>query len=107
MINKLSTLDTDFDNQLTSLITWETSANDEISYSVKKIIDDVIQNGDNSVLEYTMKFDSLKAKSISELIISKEKIKQSFNNLEKKQKDALLVAADRIKSYQFCQGSWR
>ena len=87
MINKLSTLDTDFDSQLTSLITWKSSINEEIYNSVKKIIDDVIQDGDKSVLEYTMKFDSLNAKSISELIISKEKLKQSFDNLDEQEKN--------------------
>ncbi len=108
MINKLSTLDTDFDRKLASLITWESSTNEEISNSVKKIIDDVIQNGDKAVLEYTMKLDSLDAASISELIISKDKIKQSFDNLEEKQKNALSVAADRIKSYhqKQVQESW-
>ena len=108
MINRLSTLDTDFDSQLNSLITCETSVNEEISNSVKKIIDDVIQNGDKSVLKYTMKFDSLEAASISELIISKKRIKQSFDNLAEKQKDALSVAADRIKSYhqKQIQESW-
>ncbi len=108
MINKLSTLDADFDSKLNSLIVWESSVNDEISDSVKNIIDNVIQNGDKSVLEYTMKFDSLDTASISELIISKEKIKQSFDNLEKKKKNALSIAADRIKSYhqKQVQESW-
>lgn len=108
MINKLSTLDADFDNQLASLIAWENFTNEEISNSVKKIIDNVIQNGDNSVLEYTIKFDSLNAKSISELIISREKLKQSFDNLDVQQKNAISIAADRIKSYhqKQVQESW-
>ena len=38
MINKLSTLDADFDSQLASLTAWDTSANQEISNSVKSIL---------------------------------------------------------------------
>jgi len=108
MISKFSTLDSDFDSQLDTLITWEDSSNEEISLSVKKIIDDVKQNGDSSVLEYTKKFDSLESESISELIIKKERLKQSFDKLDQEQKNALLIAADRIKSYHQnqIQESW-
>ncbi len=108
MINKFSTLDNDFDSQLDSLIAWDSSINEEISHSVNKIIDDVKQNGDISVLDYTKKFDSLDAESISELIISRDRLKQSFDNLGQEQKNALSIAADRIKSYHQnqVQESW-
>ncbi|MGB1805292.1 MAG: histidinol dehydrogenase [Candidatus Pseudothioglobus sp.] len=108
MINKFSTLDNDFDSELDSLIAWDSSIDEEISNSVKKIINDVRKNGDSSVLDYTQQFDSIMAKSISELTISKERLKQSFDNLEKEQKDALSIAAERIKSYHQnqVQESW-
>ena len=108
MINKFSTLDNDFDSELDSLIAWDSSIDEEISNSVKKIINDVKRNGDSSVLDYTKQFDSIMAKSISELTISKDSLKQSFDNLENEQKDALLIAAERIKSYHQnqVQESW-
>ena len=108
MINKFSTLDNDFDSELDSLIAWDSTIDEEISNSVKKIIDDVRHFGDSSVLDYTQQFDSIMAKSISELTISKERLKQSFDNLEKEQKDALSIAAKRIKSYHQnqVQESW-
>ena len=108
MIKKFSTLDNDFDSELDSLIAWDSSIDEEISNSVKKIIDDVRHFGDSSVLDYTQQFDSIMAKSISELTISKERLKQSFDNLEKEQKDALSIAAKRIKSYHQnqVQESW-
>ena len=108
MIKKFSTLDNDFDSELDSLIAWDSSINEEISNSVKKIINDVRRNGDSSVLDYTQQFDSIMAKSISELTIPKERLKQAFDNLEKEQKDALSIAAERIKSYHQnqVQESW-
>ena len=108
MIKKFSTLDNDFDSELDSLIAWDSSIDEEISNSVKKIIDDVRQIGDSSVLDYTQQFDSIMAKSISELTIPKERLKQAFDNLEKEQKDALSIAAERIKSYHQnqVQESW-
>ena len=108
MINKFSTLDNDFDSKLDSLTAWDSSIDEEISNSVKKIIDDVRHIGDSSVLDYTQQFDSIMAKSISELTMPNERLKQAFDNLEKEQKDALLIAAERIKSYHQnqVQESW-
>ena len=108
MINKFSSQDRDFDSQLNALVAWESSSNEEINRSVEKIIDAVKQNGDASVLDYTNQFDSLKAHSISELIISQERLKKSFDNLESEQKNALSIAAERIKSYHLnqVQESW-
>jgi len=108
MINKLSSQDQGFDTLLSSLTSWENSSNEAINDSVTKIIDDVIQNGDQSVLDYTQEFDALGAESISDLIISQEGLKQSFDNLDEEQKQALSVAADRIRSYhqKQTQESW-
>ena len=108
MINKFSSQDRDFDSQLNTLVAWESSSNEEINRSVEKIIDAVKQNGDASVLDYTNQFDSLKANSISELIISHKRLKKSFDNLESEQKNALSIAAERIKSYHLnqVQESW-
>jgi histidinol dehydrogenase len=108
MINKLSSEDPNFDALLNSLTSWDNSSNQEINDSVKKIIDDVIQNGDKSVLDYTQKFDSVEATSIADLVISKERLKESFDNLDEEQKKALSTAADRIKSYhqKQIQESW-
>jgi len=99
MIGLLSSSSKDFDAQLSSLISWEACSDEEINNTVRKIIKEVKDKGDNSVLSFTSKYDLLKAKSVSELIIPKENLKKSFNNLDQKQKDALCVAAERIKSY--------
>ena len=108
MIHKFSSQDRDFDSQLNALVAWESSSNEEINRSVEKIIDAVKQNGDASVLDYTNQFDFLKVNSISELIISQERLKKSFDNLESEQKNALSIAAERIKSYHLnqVQESW-
>ena len=108
MINKFSSQDRDFESKLNSLIAWDSASNEEVRRSVEQIITDVRQNGDTSVLDYTNQFDSIKAESISELIVSKERLKESFDNLAIEQKNALLTAAERIKSYHQnqVQESW-
>jgi len=99
MISLLSSSSLDFDAQLSSLISWEAFSDEDINNTVGKIIKEVKDKGDSSVLSFTSKLDLLKAKSVSELIIPKENLKKSFNNLDQKQKNALCVAAERIKSY--------
>ena len=74
MINKLSSKDQNFSDQLYALTSWDQSSNEEINITVKRMIDDVIKNGDQSVLDYTQEFDSVDAGSISELVISKERL---------------------------------
>tara|TARA_B110001469_G_scaffold53690_1_gene51817 strand:+ start:904 stop:2202 length:1299 start_codon:yes stop_codon:yes gene_type:complete len=103
MISILSSKNEDFDTQLSSLISWEASSNEEINNSVRRIIEEVKNNGDSSVLSFTSEFDLLNAKSISELVISKESLQKSYDNLNQKQKDALCIAAERIKSYHQMQ----
>ena len=108
MINKLSSKDQNFTAQLKALTSWDNSSNEEVNSIVKTIIDDVIQNGDQSVLDYTQEFDSVDAESISELVISKGKLKESFGSLDEEQKTALYISADRIRSYhqKQIQESW-
>ena len=108
MINKFSTQDQDFESQLDALIAWESASNEEINRSVEKIINAVKQNGDASVLDYTNQYDSLKAHSISELIIPQERLRESFESLDNEQKNALTIAAERIRTYHLkqVQESW-
>ncbi|MDA8905649.1 histidinol dehydrogenase [Candidatus Thioglobus sp.] len=103
MISLLSSNSEDFDAQLSSLITWESNSNEEINNNVRKIIKEVKDKGDSSVLKFTSEFDSLNAKSVSELLISKESLKNSFDNLNQKQKNAINIAAQRIESYHLKQ----
>ena len=75
MISLLSSKNEDFDAQLSSLIAWEANSDEEINNTVRKIIKEVKNKGDSSVLRFTSEFDSLDAKSISELTITKESLK--------------------------------
>ena len=99
MINKLSSQHEDFDSQLSSLISWESVSNNEVNKIVDEIIAEIQNKGDKALLNYTVELDLVKVNSISDLIISKEKLKKSFDDLDDTQKNALAISADRIKSY--------
>ena len=99
MINKLSSQHEDFDSQLSSLISWESVSNNEVNKIVDEIIAEIQNKGDKALLNYTVELDLVKVNSISDLMISKEKLKKSFDDLDDIQKNALTISADRIKSY--------
>jgi histidinol dehydrogenase len=99
MINKLSSHHEDFDSQLSSLISWESVSNNDVKKIVDEIITEIQNKGDKALLGYTVELDLVEVNSISDLIISKEKLKKSFDDLNDAQKNALVISADRIKSY--------
>ena len=70
MINKLSSEDQNFTDQLNALTSWDNSSINAVNPTVKPIIDDVITNGDQSLLDYTQLIDSLDKGTISEITIS-------------------------------------
>jgi len=86
MINKLSSQHEDFDSQLSSLISWESVSNNDVNKIVNEIIAEIQDKGDKALLKYTAELDLVKVDSISDLIISKEKLKKSFDNLDNIQK---------------------
>ncbi|MFA5364328.1 MAG: histidinol dehydrogenase [Candidatus Bathyarchaeia archaeon] len=69
-----------------------------ISASVKEIVDDVKQNGDKALVEYTQKFDNVTLKP-STIRVTPEEIKAAYKKLTKKQVNALKKAATNIAAF--------
>ncbi len=69
-----------------------------ISSSVKKIIDDVREKGDEALLKYTEKFDKIRLPP-SKLQVGEKEIKEAYKKLEKNQINALEKAAANITSF--------
>ena len=103
MITKLSSQQRDFNTQLSSLLSWESVSNKDVLNTVEEIINTIRSKGDKALIDYSIKFDGVKAKSMADLMISQEELEKSFNGLSDKQKNALSVAAERIKSYHLKQ----
>ncbi|SFV88160.1 Histidinol dehydrogenase [hydrothermal vent metagenome] len=99
MITKLNTTQPDFQNKLSALLAWESMSNTNVA----KIVDDIIANikdkGDSALIDYSIKFDGVTAKSMTDLTIDFPALKSAYKLLDDKQKSALTVAADRVRSY--------
>ena len=103
MITKLSSQQTDFNTQLSSLLSWESVSNQDVLNTVEEIINTIRSKGDKALIDYSIKFDGVKAKSMADLMISQEELEKSFNGLSDKQKNAIKIAAGRIKAYHLKQ----
>jgi histidinol dehydrogenase len=66
-----------------------------ISSSIRKIIMDIRENGDEALFRYTEKFDNVRL-TRSKLKVSKKDIKEAYKKLEKSQINALKKAAMNI-----------
>jgi histidinol dehydrogenase len=67
---------------------------------VKEILDNVKNNGDNALREYTKKFDKV---DIDDFKVHKEEIEQAYNKIDYKIIEAIEKAHDNIKSFHEIQ----
>src|SRR5690606_26206336 len=90
---------------------WSAQTDTAIEERVATILADVQLRGDAAVLEYTERFDHLKAGSVAELQLTAAELKAAFDGLPTEQRSALETAAARVRSYherqkQACGLSW-
>lgn len=98
-VRQLSTADTDFWPQLEALLAWEGVSDEKVTTTVKQILADVKQRGDEAVLEYSRRFDRVTATTMAELEIPLNRAHASLGNLPADQRQALETSAERIRRY--------
>jgi len=98
-IKRLNSSDAGFQQTLDGLLAWESVSNEGVFSIVMEILSAVRQRGDDAVIEYSQRFDRLKATSMQELEISPARLKQAAESLPTAEREALELAAERIRSY--------
>ena len=98
----------DFYKSLKHSLAFNEDDNSEIQAVVNNIIKDIKNNGDSALLSYTKKFDHLESKSLSELELTKESLKEAYESLDHSTQTALNESAQRIRDYHQnqIQNSW-
>ncbi|SMN15592.1 Histidinol dehydrogenase [uncultured Candidatus Thioglobus sp.] len=99
MISKLSSTQADFQEKLSSLLSWESVSNNDVAKTVDDIIANIRKTGDQALVDYTNKFDRMSAADIGELTIEVAALKEAFDTLGEKEKTALQTAANRVQTY--------
>ncbi|MFZ9131339.1 MAG: histidinol dehydrogenase [Methylophilaceae bacterium] len=100
--------DDDFYKSLKHSLAFNEDDNSEIQAVVSSIIKDIKNNGDSALLSYTKKFDHLESKSLSELELTQESLKEAYESLDRSSQTALNESAQRIRDYHQnqIQDSW-
>lgn len=108
-IRRLNAADTDFARHLDHLLSWESVSDDGVNQRVLEIIQAVRQRGDAALVEYTQRFDGLEVASMADLILPRERLELALTRISPEQRQALEVAAERVRSYheKQKQDSWR
>ena len=99
---ELRTLDSrsaEFDRTLDALTRFEAAQDPATDAAVASIIADVRQRGDPALLEYTARFDDLRALRVAELAIDRDEMRRAFQSLPAPQRTALERAATRIRQF--------
>ena len=96
---RLSTSQPDFEQQFAQRLHWSAEQDEAIELRVKSILADVRTRGDAAVLEYTARFDGLKAARMADLQLSADELQAAFDGLPLDQREALTQAAARIRRY--------
>jgi histidinol dehydrogenase len=107
-IKSLNSTDSNFINDLNQLLAFDSSTDKQVKSTVEKILSDVKTYGDQAVLDYTNRFDRMSVKSINDLVLTKDRLQQAYDNLPTDQRQALDLSAQRVKSYHLKQkvDSW-
>lgn len=108
-IARLNASDFNFSDVLDSLIAWDSVSNTTVESVVREIIAKVRIEGDAALLEYTNRFDRRACANVDELCIAPDEMSKALDSIDKKTRDALLEAAQRIEDYHRhqIQQSWQ
>lgn len=99
VIARLDTRDAGFEAAFAKLLERAPELGVEIARAVEAIIADVRARGDAALLEYTARFDRRRATAVAELEIGADQRQAAWNGLPADLRDALQIAATRIRAY--------
>ena len=107
-VTRLDASSPDFSARLMALLAYAEQADDAIERAAQSILADVKARGDAAVLEYTARFDGLKAASTNDLRVSPSDIAHALETIPAATRAALEAAAARVRTYHEKQkaASW-
>ena len=98
-VKRLNSKDAQFKDTLLSSLSLPMADDEAIDAVVVKILAEVKARGDEAVLALTKQFDHLNVASVVELEISRKELEQAYQGLSVEQKNALDIAAQRVRAY--------
>jgi len=102
-MQQLSTFDDDFEQRFMRLVNARREADTNVTGQVSSILADVKGSGDKSLVELTQRFDGYPLIDEADWIVTKERMEEAYGQVEPEQREALELAAARIRSYHEAQ----
>ncbi|MGB2131550.1 MAG: histidinol dehydrogenase, partial [Marinobacterium sp.] len=98
-IRRLDVNQAGFAQELDQLLAWESVSDAKVNGIVDEVIARVRTEGDAALVEYTNRFDRTSATSMQELELGQARLQQALDDLPAEQRQALEVAAQRVRAY--------
>jgi histidinol dehydrogenase len=96
---RLSTRDADFERKFARLVSDRRESEEDVSRVVADILSEVRQRGDEALAEYTQRFDKHQLSDEDDWRIPAEACRAAFAALDPRLREALELAAERIRAY--------
>ena len=100
---RISTASSTFEADFQARLHWSAATDAAIEQRVADILADVQKRGDAAVLDYTARFDALDVASLAALELTQAELKAAFEAIPAAQRDALVAAAQRVRTYHEAQ----
>lgn len=98
-MRRLKSTSPGFAAELKTLLAFEGAQDPAVDATVATILDDVRARGDAAVLEYTQRFDRVRASTVAQLEFTRDEMQRALTTILPAQRAALEQAAARIRSY--------
>ncbi|WP_024459577.1 histidinol dehydrogenase [Marinimicrobium sp. LS-A18] len=99
LIARLDASAADFSARLDALLAWDSVSDAGVAEVVDEILQAVKTRGDAALVEYTNRLDRREVSSPADLIVPESKLHEALESLPAEQRQALEVAAERIRRY--------
>lgn len=98
-----------FSEQLDALLAWSSVSDPTVAATVAEILQAIKSQGDTALMDYTNQFDRRDISQMAELTISQAQLQQALESIPVAQRQALEVAAERVRHYHKhqVQDSWQ
>ena len=102
-MQQIATIDPDFRRLFARVVEARREADSDVAGVVQDILRTVRLGGDNALIQYTQRFDGYSLVEDADWVITPERCEEAYNQITQEQRDALNLAAQRIRAYHEAQ----
>ncbi|MGB7419920.1 MAG: histidinol dehydrogenase [Erythrobacter sp.] len=102
-MQKLSISEPDFEKRFARIVAARRETDSDVAAQVRDILRDVKANGDRALVNYTQRFDGYPLSDDADWSVTRERCAEAYEGLAPDLREALDLAAARIRSYHEAQ----